>query len=114
MRTMLYLILMLDNVTKVILLTTIFATFGTFITGMQAMLGFSETDRRKGALWFKRFVIALAILLSLNMIVPSTKQAAAIYLIPDIIANEQVQKLPENAVKLLNTWMEEKIENVKK
>lgn len=38
---------------------------------------------------------------------PTTKEACAIYLIPKIANNEQVQKMPSNLAKLLNTKMEE-------
>jgi hypothetical protein len=42
---------------------------------------------------------------------PTTKEACAIYLIPKIANNEQVQKIPNNFAKLLNTKMEEWINN---
>jgi len=44
---------------------------------------------------------------------PSTKEAVAIYIIPKIANNEQVQKLPDNAFKFLNKkfeqWVEDKV-----
>ena len=42
--------------------------------------------------------------------IPSTKEACAIYLIPKIANNEQVQKIPENALRLLNAKLEEWID----
>ena len=42
---------------------------------------------------------------------PSTKQAVAIYLIPKIANNEQIQQVPENALRLLNSKLEEWIQD---
>ena len=38
---------------------------------------------------------------------PSTKEACAIYIIPKIVNNEQVQQVPENALKFLSSQLEE-------
>jgi len=50
--------------------------------------------------------------------IPTTKEFAVIYLAPKVINNEQVQKLPDNFVKLLNTkmeqWMKTQTEDKKK
>jgi len=40
------------------------------------------------------------------ILVPTTKEAVAIYMIPKIANNEQVQKLPDNAMKFLNGKLE--------
>ena len=45
---------------------------------------------------------------------PSTKEAIAIYAVPKIVANEDVQQIPENAARFINTklqeWVGENIE----
>jgi len=38
---------------------------------------------------------------------PTTKQACAIYVIPRIVNNKEVQELPEKVVDLANEWLEE-------
>ena len=43
--------------------------------------------------------------------IPTTKEACAIYLIPKIANNEQVQKVPEQALRLLNAKLEEWIDD---
>ena len=48
----------------------------------------------------------------IGTLVPDTKQAAAIYLIPKIANNEQIQKLPDNAGKFLNAELEKWIEDL--
>lgn len=45
---------------------------------------------------------------------PSTKECAMIYLIPKIANNEQIQKVPDNAARLLNAKMEEWINDTVK
>lgn len=45
--------------------------------------------------------------ISTAIFMPSTKQAAIIYLLPRIANNEEVQKLPSNATKLLNAKLQD-------
>lgn len=56
--------------------------------------------------WIKRSLALIAASVLIASIVPNTKEAAVIYLLPKIANNEQVQNVPENFVKLLNTKME--------
>ena len=58
----------------------------------------------------KYMVIILAIWLCVSF-VPTSKEAAAIYLIPKIANNEQVQKVPEQALRLLNVKLEQWIDD---
>ena len=55
---------------------------------------------------YKIIGISVAIALIIGTITPSTKEAVAIYMIPKIVNNEQVQKLPDNAMKFLNEKFE--------
>ena len=57
------------------------------------------------------FAPMLAIFIILVTLIPSTKEACAIYLIPKIANNEQVQKIPDNFAKLFNVKMEEWIKD---
>jgi len=59
-------------------------------------------------------IISFIIFMFVSFFVPSTKQAAAIYLIPKIANNEHVQKLPDNAMRFLNGKFEEWIEDMTK
>jgi hypothetical protein len=53
-------------------------------------------------------VFVLCVIVAIGgSLIPSTKEAAAIYLLPKIVNNEKVQKLPENFTNLLNAKMEE-------
>jgi len=55
-------------------------------------------------LW--RACVPFVILLLGVSLIPDTKHACVIYLLPKVVNNEQVQKMPETFVKLLNTKME--------
>lgn len=60
----------------------------------------------------RRILIPLfCVFAGLSLFTPNTKEFAAIYLIPKIANNEQVQQISENAMKLLNmkfqAWIEE-------
>ncbi len=63
-------------------------------------------EKKKTVKTIKRLVAVAISGLLVCVIIPSTKEAAVIYLLPKIANNEQVQKVPENFVKLLNTKME--------
>lgn len=58
----------------------------------------------------RRIALALVpffVFLSVMTFVPDTENACAIYLLPKIANNEQVQKIPDKFAKLLNVKMEE-------
>jgi hypothetical protein len=68
-----------------------------------------ETKKAKWKAYRRYFVNALivwAIPCCVVIMTPSTKQAVAIYLIPNIANNEQIQKIPGNAATLLNAKLE--------
>ena len=62
---------------------------------------------RRSVIWLAIFSVLF--LVSVTFI-PSTKEACAIYLIPKIANNEDVQKIPANVAKILNAQLEEWID----
>ena len=64
---------------------------------------------KMGIVWF--FSILLWVF------VPTTKEACVIYLLPKVVNNEQVQKVPSQALRMLNMkmeqWIQEQIAPVK-
>ena len=57
-------------------------------------------------------LICLLLFAFLSVVIPTTKEAVAIYMIPKIANNEQVQKLPDNALKFLNGKFEQWINDM--
>jgi hypothetical protein len=63
--------------------------------------------------WFALDALIIMFSALLLVFTPTLKEAAVIYLLPKVVNNEQVQELPENALKLLNgkmnQWMDEQL-----
>lgn len=55
--------------------------------------------------WFS--FAAGMLILSVGILLPSTKQMAAILVVPKIVNNEQVQQIPEKLLGLGLSWLEE-------
>lgn len=62
----------------------------------------------------KILIIVLTISLPLFILTPTTKEAAVIYLLPKIVNNEKIQKVPNNFLDLLNSKTEEWLEDITK
>ena len=82
------------------------------ITGICAGINKGEDDEASHALFkiFRRNSIVTLISLLIAIFAPSTKELYAIYGVGTVIDyakdNKEVQKLPNNAVKALNIWLE--------
>lgn len=82
------------------------------ITGICADINKGEDDKTSHALFkaFRMSSIAAIISLLIVIFAPSTKELYAIYGVGTAIDyakdNKEVQKLPNNAVKALNVWLE--------
>ena len=89
----------------------IFTLAGIYIVGIACDTCFElDEDRRKRQV---RAVIAGIIsfffgifLFVVNVFVPSTKDAAAILLVPKIVNNEKVAAIPSKVLDLANDWLD--------
>lgn len=57
--------------------------------------------------WTKRSVPILGFLLCLWVLIPTSAQFAAIYLVPKITSNQEVAALPSDALKLLKSKLKQ-------
>jgi hypothetical protein len=106
-----YWITRLDSINAFLAICSILS-IAIFILVGSTTEGFEDYRNRK-----KIFVISISSIFLLTMsalLTPTTKEFAVIYLAPKIINNEQVQKIPDNALKLLNKKMEEYINDLDK
>lgn len=92
--------------------TACFVVFIVLLVGLSLEWSLSELNGEENVpkILKKRWKVALiglCIFVPLRIFTPTTKQAAVIYMLPKIVNNEQVQKIPANFVKVLNTKMEE-------
>jgi hypothetical protein len=62
-------------------------------------------------------LISFLFLIFASVMTPSTKDIAVIYVLPKILHNQELQKIPNNLLKLANNqlevWIKEKSEEVK-
>jgi hypothetical protein len=97
----LYLILQLDTIRTgldMALFALITATFMfTMATSIQA-----EKFKSEFIIKFLPYILICGLG---AMLLPSTKSALTIWAVPTVLANEQVQALPDNLVKALNTYL---------
>lgn len=110
----------LDAINGVFEILTIFGAISTLI-GVAAVVFLSvyttnktvhDYDESMAALKiFKKVLLYAAIPLLIIgaagvTFVPTTKEAAVIYLVPKIVNNEELQKIPDNFLKLINKKMD--------
>lgn len=50
----------------------------------------------------------------LKIFTPEKETLIAMYIIPKIAVNEQIQELPDNILEFINTWVKEQTEDLKK
>jgi len=119
---LMYLVLKLDNISGALIafsvilgMVVIFGGLGLF-----ALRDIHEDDEAflKNILpklfkIYKRVSIVTITIVCLAILVPTTKQMAAIYFVPKVINNKQVQKMPNKLVVLANSWMDEQIKSIK-
>jgi len=97
----------------------VFLTFGTIsaigsiilaiIVGINKSFGDDISFEKKILKWCVPITLFL---LLVGILTPSSKEIAAIYLVPKIVNNEQVQQVPENAMKVLNLKLQEWIKDL--
>lgn len=66
--------------------------------------------RTSAAIWMRRMIpvsIAALIFTVLTVLLPTTKEATAIYIIPKVMNNEQVQNIGDKGLKLLEAKFDE-------
>ena len=64
-------------------------------------------DVRQTFAWIIGLCLSLFFIsITVNIFTPTTKEAVAMYLLPKIVNNEQVQKLPDTTLKLFNAKLE--------
>lgn len=110
-----YLWTRLDSIHGLTLGATIWAVFIFMISGIILMvesgsLGDKDNfDRAK--LWVLRSVIAMAVFATITVMIPTTQEAAAIYLLPKIANRSELQQIPDKTLKLLNARLDQYLED---
>lgn len=112
---LIYVVARLDALNVFFKLTTII--FGAATVILFAIYIADKIDNygdggEKSKPFLKLFGLIAVIFITMAILLPTSKEAVAIYLIPKIARNEDVQKVPSNAVKFLNIKLEEWLRDV--
>ena len=111
---MIYWITRLDSIC--VALAMLFGVFGFWLvvclcTSFSKHLdAVTKEQTAKAWEWFKfakKPLICLCVCWVLGCFIPTTKQAAAIIVVPPIVNNEQVRELPNKLLELGNEWLDE-------
>lgn len=92
------------------------SSVAVFILGFLWMISFSDSneDDCKMCKRFIKIPIVIFMMCTLMLFcVPTTKQMAAIIIIPPITQNEQVKELPANLLELCNEWAKDQVKELK-
>lgn len=81
-----------------LLIVLALSTFVCFVTD------FEIKGAKKLACWLVPWIIGLTLV---NTLIPNTKQAAAIIVLPEIVNSEAVQQLPGELTTLAREWLQE-------
>lgn len=81
--------------------------------GMCVMFWFKSEKLIKAWVPFL-FIPVFLFFVSLSILIPTTKEAVAIYCLPIIINNEAVQEIPNNTATFINEQLKSWIDGVKK
>lgn len=103
-----YLICLLDNIVGIFLFFGI--VFGIVIIA-KIVYYCCEEEPEKIWLSIKKETIILFSVIFFGCLIPSSKQAACIYIIPKIVNNEKIQEIPNNVIDLFNEGISEYIES---
>lgn len=79
---------------------------GAGVGALTGIIGFSD-DLDELKCFFRRVLPVPAIGAAMLVLIPSVKEAAAIYVIPKLANSEQVQGLGSEFVTLAREWMQE-------
>ncbi len=114
-----YLIMILDNIKYfcygIIVFTTVCLVI-SFMIWLISLYHFQlftddEFENTNYIKKYKFFPIVCIILLTLsaviNMIIPTSKQMAIIYIVPKVVNNETIQQLSGNSMKLLDKYIKD-------
>ena len=106
----LYLLMKLDSLIELfIAMTIVFSILGVIFLAANA----EELNDRKAKAFLRRamssFILAILMFVT-ALLIPSTKQAATIWLLPKVVNNEHVQNISHDTLKLVESEIHKLLE----
>ena len=113
-----YLFTRLDSLVELCAIFAIIAGTGgaaaIFIFGINGHIEDDDDSKKLVSKIVKRVLPFFIFFLLGAILIPTTKEYAAIYLIPKVVNNEEVQKIPDAALKLFNLKLQQWIGDMTK
>jgi len=112
-----YWLLMLDNIQKVFIVLTL--ALGSGSLAALACWGTAGSDGYEPKIikYWKKMAFRVMSFCLLSIIcagfIPSTKQMAAIIVVPKIVNNEHIKEIPQNLIRLCDEWIKDKTKKLK-
>ena len=97
----LYLLLLLDG------LNIFFVVFSVLLVLSAGLVGLYAIFEQQDVKYYKRAGIVGVVFAFIAVLLPSTKDAVLIYVVPPVINNERVQEIPEKILDLVDAWLKE-------
>lgn len=118
---LMYFVLMLSNIQAASVVACILTIILLVIWRIAAWRQFDDSSEdvedkkiyRATCKKIKLWCMIPVILFVASTFIPDTQTAAALYVLPKIINNKQVRKMPDKLVTLANSWMDEQIKTIK-
>lgn len=114
-----YWLVMLDSIVSMAVIVALTAAGGIPCMGLVFLIARDDRDTHLCGVAKKAIAVLIAIMTisaSIGMFIPTTKQAVAIWAVPKIINNEDMQDIannvPEFINKLLQAWIDDLGEEV--
>ena len=104
-----YLLMQVDNFKETISFLfgiTVVILFGMLIASI-VFIDASSEEQKALAKFRKWFIAVFASLIILDTVIPDSKTIAAMYAVPAVVNNEQVQQLPEEILTFVRDFLKE-------
>ena len=105
-----YLLMQADSLKESISLLfsiAVVVLFGLIVVSVLATDAASPNEKRAIAKFRKWFIAVFISLAILDIAIPSSKTIAAMYTVPAVVNNEQVQQLPEEILTFVRDFLKE-------
>ena len=105
-----YLLMQADNFKETISFLfsiAVVVLFGLIVVSALAANAASLDEQKAIANFRKRFIVVFISLFILVTIIPSSKTIAAMYTVPAVVNNEQIQQLPEEILTFVREFLKE-------
>lgn len=117
---MVYAFTRLDSIKALFVFSAIVSLLGVIVASGVLSISLSDGNSVRSEPWWQstkkwlvRGVFVSVASLTFCSLIPSTKDMAAIYFLPKIANNEQVQQVPDKALHLFNAKLDEWINDIR-